>query len=275
MTMMGQAGAPAMRETPIPAMGEALVKRKIPAAAVILGAMVLGIIVGYMIFTQYPDKKTAATIAGYISLISDIFLRLIKMLIGPLVFSTLVVGIAHMGDASAVGRVFAKALGWFITASLISLLLGLVLANMLQPGVNLGLPLPDIGAHANLATSKFTVKDFVTHLVPKSFAEAMANNEILQIVVFSMFFGVALSALGEKGKTMVAAIDELSHVMFKITGYVMKLAPIAVFAAMAATVATNGLEILLRFAVFMGDFYLGLFILWGLLVFAGYAVLGS
>ena len=194
------------------------------------------------------------------------FLRLIKMLIGPLVFSTLVVGIAHMGDAASVGRVFAKALGWFITASLVSLVLGLILANLLQPGHNLGLPLPDIGASANLATAKFTLKDFVSHLVPKSFAEAMANNEILQIVVFSMFFGVALAALGEKGKTLVAAIDELAHVMLKITGYVMKLAPIAVFAAMAATVAVNGLEILLRFAVFMGDFYLGLFILWGLLV---------
>ena len=250
-------------------------KRKIPAAAVILGAMVLGIIIGYMIFVQYPDKKTAATIAGYISLVSDIFLRLIKMLIAPLVFSTLVVGIAHMGNASSVGRVFAKSLGWFITASLISLLLGMVLANALQPGHNLGLPLPDIGSSANLATAKFTMKDFVMHLVPKSFAEAMAQNEILQIVVFSMFFGVACAALGEKAKTMVAAIEELSHIMLTITGYVMKLAPVAVLAAMAATVAVNGLEILVKFAVFMGDFYLGLFILWGLLILAGFLVLGK
>ena len=249
-------------------------KRKIPAAGVILGAMVLGIIIGYMVFIQYPDKKTAATIAGYISLVSDIFLRLIKMLIAPLVFSTLVVGIAHMGDASSVGRVFVKALGWFITASLISLLLGMVLANLLRPGENLGLPLPDIGASANLATAKFTLKDFVTHLVPKSFAEAMAHNEILQIVVFSMFFGVACAAMGEKAKTVVAAVDELSHIMLKITGYVMKLAPLAVLAAMAATVAVNGLEILVKFAVFMGDFYLGLFILWGMLILAGFLVLG-
>jgi Na+/H+-dicarboxylate symporter len=253
---------------------EEALKRKMPAAALILAALVLGVIVGYMIFISYPDKKSASQIAGYVSILSDVFLRLIKMLIGPLVFSTLVVGIAHMGDAASVGRVFAKALGWFITASLVSLLLGMTLANLLQPGHNLGLPLPDIGASANLATAKFTLKDFVSHLVPKSFAEAMANNEILQIVVFSMFFGVALAALGEKGKTLVAAIDELAHVMLTITGYVMKLAPIAVFAAMAATVAVNGLEILLRFAVFMGDFYFGLFILWGLLVFAGFVFLG-
>ena len=168
-------------------------KKRLPPAAWILGGMVLGIILGWMVFNSFPDKKSAAEIAGYISIMSDVFLRLIKMLIGPLVFSTLVVGIAHMGDASSVGRVFTKAIGWFVTASLVSLVLGLILANLFQPGENLGLPLPDIGASANLATSKFTLKDFVSHLVPKSFAEAMANNEILQIVVFSMFFGVALA----------------------------------------------------------------------------------
>jgi Na+/H+-dicarboxylate symporter len=237
-------------------------KRKLPQAAWILIAMVVGIVLGYMIFTSFPDKKSAAQIAGYVSIMSDVFLRLIKMLIGPLVFSTLVVGIAHMGDAKSVGRVFGKALGWFVTASLVSLVLGLVMANLLEPGKNLGLPLPDIGASANLATAKFTLKDFVSHLVPKSFAEAMANNEILQIVVFSMFFGVALASLGDKAKTLIAAIDELAHAMLKITGYVMKLAPLAVMAAMAATVAVNGLEILLKFAVFMGDFYIGLILLW-------------
>jgi len=249
-------------------------KRSLPAAGWILIAMVLGIVIGYMIFVSYPDKKTATQIAGYVSIVSDVFLRLIKMIIAPLVFSTLVVGIAHMGDAASVGRVFAKALGWFITASLVSLVLGLVLANLLEPGVNVGLPLPDIGASANVATSKFTLKDFVSHLVPKSVAEAMANNEILQIVVFSMFFGIALSAMGEKAKTLVATIDELSHAMLRITGYVMKLAPLAVMAAMAATVAVNGLEILLKFAVFMGDFYLGLIILWTLLIAAGFVFLG-
>src|SRR5262249_57534572 len=147
-------------------------------------------------------------------------------------------------------------------------------ANGMEGGENVGLALPDIGASGNLATAKFTLKDFVSHLVPKSFAEAMANNEILQIVVFSMFFGIALASLGERAKTLVAAIDELAHAMLKITGYVMKLAPIAVMAAMAATVAVNGLEILLKFAVFMGDFYIGLILLWGLLIGAGFVFLG-
>jgi L-cystine uptake protein TcyP (sodium:dicarboxylate symporter family) len=180
-----------------------------------------------------------------------------------------------MGDAKSVGRIFAKALGWFVIASIVSLLLGLLLANLLHPGMDLGLPLPDIGAATNLKTASFTLKEFVTHLVPRSFAEAMANNEILQIVVFSMFFGVALAALGDIGKAMTNVIDALAHVMLKITGYVMLLAPIAVFAAMAATVATNGLEILLKFAVFMGDFYIGLIILWSLLVAAGFVFLGK
>ncbi|MEG1202084.1 MAG: dicarboxylate/amino acid:cation symporter [Comamonas sp.] len=250
-------------------------KKGASSALWILAAMLLGIAIGYVVNTGVTDKESAKEIAGYIALVSDIFLRLIKMLIGPLVFSTLVIGIAHMGDASAVGRVFFKAMLWFLTASLVSLLLGMVLANVLQPGHNLGLPLPDAGATANLATGKFSLKEFIAHTVPKSFTEAMANNEILQIVVFSLFFGVAMAALGDKAKTLLAMIDELSHVMLKITGYVMKLAPLAVLSAMAATVATNGLGILLKFAVFMGEFYLGLFILWSLLVAAGFAFLGK
>ena len=249
-------------------------KNRLPAAAGILIAMLLGILIGYMIFLNFPDKAMATKVAGYISIISDIFLRLIKMLIGPLVFSTLVVGIAHMGDASAVGRVFGKALGWFVTASLISLSVGLVMANMLQPGHNLGLPLPDVTSTTNLQTSVFTLKDFMTHLVPKSFAEAMSTNEILQIVVFSLFFGVALASSGKKAEGLVKVIEDLSHAMLKVTGYVMKLAPLAVMAAMAATVAINGLSILVKFAVFMRDFYLGLIVLWAMLVFAGWMFLG-
>lgn len=249
-------------------------KYRLPTAAGILIAMLLGILIGYMIFLNFPDKVAATRIAGYISIISDIFLRLIKMLIGPLVFSTLVVGIAHMGDASAVGRVFCKALGWFVTASLISLSVGLVMANLLQPGQYLSLPLPEVTSATNLQTSVFTLKDFATHLVPRSFAEAMATNEILQIVVFSLFFGVALASLGKKAHGLINVIEELSQAMLKVTGYVMKLAPLAVMAAMAATVAVNGLYILVKFAVFMRDFYFGLIVLWAMLIFAGWMFLG-
>ncbi|MGO4328080.1 dicarboxylate/amino acid:cation symporter [Cupriavidus sp. 2TAF22] len=250
-------------------------KKKRPITTYIVIAMILGIIVGYSCNKAFPDPGTAKEIAGYISIFTDVFLRLIKMIIAPLVFSTLVVGIAHMGDASTVGRVGVKALGWFIVASFISLSLGLVLATFLQPGHNIGLPLPDVGAATNLKTNAFTLKDFITHLVPKSVAEAMATNEILQIVVFSIFFGTALSTLGETGKRLAGVIDDLAQTMLKITGAVMWMAPVAVFAAIASTVTTQGLGILVTFAKFMGSFYLGLAVLWGLLVLAGFFFLGK
>jgi Na+/H+-dicarboxylate symporter len=240
----------------------------------ILIAMVIGIIVGALCHQLIPDKKAQADLAGYFNILSTVFLRLIKMIIAPLVFSTLVVGIAHMGDSKAVGRVGFKALGWFVTASLVSLVLGLILANILQPGHDIGMPLPDTGAATNLKTSSLTLTEFIAHMVPRSLAEAMATNEILQIVVFSIFFGVALAAMGEKGKTLAETIDGVAHVMLKITGAVMTMAPLAVFAAIAAIVTTQGLGILLTFAKFMGSFYLGLVILWGVLVLAGFVFLG-
>jgi Na+/H+-dicarboxylate symporter len=239
----------------------------------IVSAMVLGVGVGWAA-NQGLTPEQGKAFAENLSIITDVFLRLIKMIIAPLVFSTLVAGIAHMEDSATIGRVGIKALGWFIGASIVSLTIGLIMVHILQPGSGLSLPIPDAVPGSVVDVSKFTLKEFVTHIFPRSIVEAMANNEILQIVVFSMFFGVALAALGKKGETLVAAIDELAHVMLKITGYVMKLAPLAVFAAMAATVAVNGLEILLRFAVFMGDFYLGLIILWAILVAAGFAFLG-
>ncbi|EIJ46166.1 proton glutamate symport protein [Herbaspirillum sp. GW103] len=245
--------------------------KRIPQAAYIFAAMLLGILVGYLIFNHY-GKDEAKELAGYVSIASDLFLRLIKMVIAPLVFSTLVVGIAHMGDAKSVGRIFGKSLAWFFIASLVSLALGMIMANLLQPGAGVALPSPD-AAGAGLATGKFTVKEFFNHLVPKSIVEAMAQNEILQVVVFSMFFGIALAALGERGKHLLAVIDDLSHTMLKITVYVMKFAPVAVFAAMAATVAVNGLDILVSFAVFMRDFYFSLVLLWLLLIAVGFVFL--
>src|SRR5713101_9902272 len=192
---------------------------------IILIGMVLGILVGYACHILWPDPKTAKTIADYISLFTDIFLRLIKMIIAPLVFSTLVVGVAHMGDTKSVGRIGGKAMVWFIGASLVSLLVGMVLVNILRPGDNLNLPLPDAEASTNLKVASLSMKEFVTHLVPRSIVEAMANNEILQIVVFAIFMGVAATAIGERGRQLVAVADEVAHVMLKITNYVMLVAP--------------------------------------------------
>src|SRR4029079_7696205 len=207
-------------------------------------------------------------------LITDIFLRLIKMIIAPLVFSTLVVGVAHMGDTKAVGRIGAKAMLCFVGASLVSLLTGMILVNILRPGDNLNLPLPDANSATKLKVASLSVKEFVAHLVPRSVVEAMATNEILQILVFSLFFGVACAALGEKAKALVEGIDELSHVILKVTGYIMLLAPLAVFASMAAIITTQGLGILVTYGVFVAEFYLGLALLWCLLAFVGFLIFG-
>ena len=240
---------------------------------IILAAMILGIAIGYAIYVSM-DAKAAKDVASYFELISTLFLRMIKMIIAPLVFSTLVVGIAHMGDSSSIGRIFLKTMGWFLTASLVSLLLGLIMVNLLKPGVALNMPLPDTSAATGLKTSAMSLQNFVEHLVPKSIVEAMAANEILQIVVFSVFFGIAVSSLGERGKIIAHGIDEAAHAMLVVTGYVMNFAPLAVFAAVAATVAKQGLSILLVFAKFMGGFYLSLAVLWALLILAGFIFLG-
>ena len=237
--------------------------------------MILGIIVGYLCNITWPDPQTDKMISGYIGLISDLFLRMIKMIIAPLVFSTLVVGIAHMGDTASVGRIGGKALAWFVGASFVSRLIGLVMVNILRPGDDLNLPLPDAGASTNLKAASLSLKEFVTHLVPKSAVEAMANNEILQIVVFSVFFGVALASLGAKGKLLAEGIEQVADVMLRITGYVMSFAPFAVFAAMAATITTQGLGVLVTYGKFMVEFYLSLGILWCVLALAGFAVMGG
>ena len=243
-------------------------------ASLILFALVAGILVGYACNVAFPDPQTAKTVAGYISLIADIFLRLIKMIIAPLVFTTLVVGVAHMGSGSNIGRIGAKTMLWFVTASLASLLLGLVMVNLLRPGDNIGLPLPDASASTNLKVSSLTLKEFVVHLVPRSVVEAMATNEILQIVVFAIFFGVAAAALGERAKAAVQVVDDVAHIMLKITGYVMAFAPLAVFAAIAATITTQGISILWTYGKFIGSFYFSLLLLWLLLFTAGFLFLG-
>ena len=238
----------------------------------ILGAMVLGIAVGAVIHAQFPDPATQKVFAGYVSYGSTIFLRLIKMIIAPLVFSTLVVGIGHMSDAGTVGRVGGKAMLWFITASLVSLSLGLVLVNLFEPGV--GIHKVVSGVKSGIDAHALTLDGFVKHVFPDSAIRPMVENEILQIVVFSMFFGVACAAMGQKAKVVLEGIECLSHIILRVTGYVMQLAPLAVFCAMAATIATNGLGILVNYAKFMGQFYFGLLCLWLLLVLAGFLILG-
>jgi Na+/H+-dicarboxylate symporter len=238
----------------------------------ILVAMVLGIAAGGFINNEFPAPATQKAFAGYVSIGSMVFLRLIKMIIAPLVFSTLVVGIGHMSDAGAVGRVGGKAMLWFVSASVVSLSLGLILVNLFEPGD--GIHKVVSGVSSGIDAHAMTLDGFVKHVFPDSAIRPMVDNEILQIVVFSIFFGVACAAMGERAKLVLEGIEGLSHIILRVTGYVMKLAPLAVFCAMTATIATNGLGILVNYAKFMGEFYFGLVCLWILLVVVGFLILG-
>jgi Na+/H+-dicarboxylate symporter len=235
--------------------------------------LLLGVILGTASYYSFPDKATAADVAKYMSLVSAVFLKLIKMIIGPLVLSTLVVGIGHMGDAATVGRVGAKTMGWFVSASIVSLLLGLFMVDLLQPGA--GIVIADQGANtANLTTQAFSIENFIDHLVPTSLFKSLADGEILQIVVFSIFAGVAIMAMGERGKPLLELADSVAHMMLNITSYVMKIAPIAVCASVASVITKSGPQILINFAKFLGGFYLTLIVLWCLLLAVGYLVIG-
>ena len=240
-------------------------------------AMVLGILLGYIVNKTYTGTGDEATIGKFvsnISILTDIFLRLIKMIIAPLVFTTLVVGVAKLGDIKAVGRIGGKTMLWFITATFISLFLGLILVNLLQPGATLNLPIPDSHESSGVVAADMTLRGFFQHVFPDSVINAMAHNEILQIVVFGIFFGVATAALGETGYIVVKFLDSVAHIMLKVTGYVMNFAPFAVFGAMSATIAEKGPGILLTYGTFIGEFYIGLSALWIVLGIAGFIVLG-
>lgn len=240
----------------------------------ILLSMVLGICVGYFIFANASDEFKAS-FSKNIKLLSTIFIRLVQMIIAPLVFSTLVVGIAKLGDLKTVGRVGGKAILWFITASLASLLIGMALVNALEPGKFITLSKTDTAGLQDLMSKKqaFSVQHFVEHVIPRSVFEAMATNEILQLVVFSIFFGVAAAAIGDYAKPVIKALDALSHIILKMVGYVMNFAPLGVFGAIAAVVATNGGEIFKFYIVYFLYFLTGIAILWLLLTAVGFLIL--
>jgi Na+/H+-dicarboxylate symporter len=246
----------------------------------ILGGLLLGIIVGWAINASVADGTPAGDarlkdIASYFSILTTVFLHLIKMIIAPLVLSTMVVGIAHMGDTAALGRVGLKAFGWFVCASLLSLTLGLILVTVLQPGAALSLPIPAADTSSGVDRSGFDLAKFVAHIFPESIVDAMAKNDILQIVIFSLFAGVALTAIGEAGRPLVRALEALAKVMLQVTDYVMRFAPVAVFAAVTASVAERGPGILKTYGYFMGGFYAGLAILWAILLGLCFLLVGG
>jgi Na+/H+-dicarboxylate symporter len=241
----------------------------------IIIAMTAGIIIGLLIHHR-AGIYWSEQFSDYMSIITDIFLRLIKMIIAPLVFSSLVTGIAKMGDTKAVGRIGAKTLAWFLGASLISLLLGLIIMNIVNLGDNLNLPIPDLSEAGKIENgSTLSFKTFITHVFPRSFIESMANNEILQIVVFAIFFGIATAAVGEKGKVFIRVLDSLTEIILKVTTYVMYVAPLAAFAAVSAILSLKGPEILITYGKFIGIFYLSILLLWLLLMSISYLWIGK
>lgn len=235
-------------------------------------AMILGITTGYMVNTMASPVQVKE-ISDYFTLATNIFLRLIKMIIAPLVFSTVVAGIANMGNSKAVGRVGMKTLCWFLIASIISLSLGCLMANLLEPGTSadaLTLELPHTLA-SDLPPVHTSFKDFILNIFPKSIAESFVKNEILQILVFSVFFGLAIASLPKGSASYLTKLaDEILHVMIKITDFVMQFAPIAVFSAMATAIATEGLGVLVTYGRLIGSVYLSFVLLCAVLTFMGW-----
>jgi len=236
----------------------------------ILIGMILGVIVGYLVRVYVPADSEAFTYwLRSFTLLSTIFLNLIKLVVAPLILGTLVTGIAHMGDSSALGRIGTRAIAWFILASLISISLGLIMVNFFEPGAGLNLT---VGTHSIAEVGevkKLDLFEFIEHVFPKNIFQAMAENNVLQILVFALFAGVGLTAIGERGKPLVRGAEALAELMLQITGYVMRLAPIAVFGALAGVVAKYGLGILATYAELVSEFYLSLMMLWVLLLGIG------
>ncbi len=232
-------------------------------------ALLLGIVTGLAVH-EYTHVDTAKKFSEYISILTDIFLQLVKMIIAPLVLSTLVVGIAKLDDIKAVGRIGGRSLLWFIGASLLSLLMGMLLVNIFQPGIHLNLPKPETTVNLGIQNDEISLKKFIPHIFPKSIIEVMASNEILPIAVFSIFLGIAIAAIGEKGRPLVKGLDALAHAILKVTTYVMFFAPFAAFGAIASILAIKGGGILKTFGLFIGEFYIGLLLLWIVLLFVGF-----
>jgi len=230
-------------------------------------ALIAGIILGFILNKNITPERIE-NITEPFSLIPDAFLRLIKMIVAPLVFFTLVVGVAKLGDLKSVGRIGAKTLFWFLCASLASLMLGMILVNLFEPGIEMKLPIPE-STVKGVVHDGLSLKEFLHHVFPTSVIDAMAKNEILQIVVFALFFGVATASMGERGKSLIKVFDTISHIILKMTGYVMKLAPLAVFGAMTSIIARQGTGILKTYSIFIGEFYFGLLLLWLILLGAG------
>lgn len=241
----------------------------------IVAGLILGVALGGLVHYQYSES--AEGFAKNIKLLGTIFIRMVQMIIAPLVFCTLVPGVAKMGDMKMVGRVGGKAMIWFISASLMSLLLGMVLVNWIEPGKNTSISMADVKPADDLVanTNSFSLEQFVTHVVPKSIFEALSTNDILQIVIFAILFGIALASMGKVAEPVIKVMDTIGHAILKMVGYIMWAAPFGVFGAVAAAVAIYGFDIWKLYANYLAAFAFGILCLWVVLLGVGYLVLGN
>ncbi|SAK55068.1 sodium:dicarboxylate symporter [Caballeronia hypogeia] len=250
--------------------------KRIRLSTWILIALVAGVVVGAVINNSTGSAELNKQIAGYLSTLTDIFLRLIKMIIAPLVFTGVVAGMSHSENPGDVGRVGIRAILWFVAASVLSLLLGLFLSNHMALGV--GVTPPHTGAAGEVSTAAFSLKNFVSHIVPQSIFLAMAQNDVVAILLFALFFGFAISAFGDKEpaiRSLLIAVEGAFKVMLKVTNFVMGFAPIGVFAAVASTVTVQGLSVLGTYGKFISGVYAGMILLCALLVAIGFLFLGK
>ncbi|WP_199139228.1 C4-dicarboxylate transporter DctA [Pedobacter sp. ASV12] len=218
----------------------------------VLVAITLGVIVG----VQFPGFAPSA------ELISKCFINLISMLIAPIIFFTIVLGIAHMGDMKRVGRVGGKALLYFEIVTTAAIAIGLLVANILKPGVGVKVPEGDVTKIAKYAEQAGEIKwlEFVTHIIPKNIFEAFSKGEILQILFFAILFGYGLSKLGAPGQSLLGTFDKISKVLFNMMKVVMRVAPIGAFGGMAFSIGTYGIGTLKPMASLMGSVYLTCFL---------------
>ena len=237
-------------------MAEPIVKQRMSPTTQIMLGLILGLIVGYVVSNLEPATKDQ--INNVIRPFSQIFIRMIRMIIAPLLFGTLVVGIAGAGHFKDVGRLGLRAIIYFEIVTTIALFIGLVVVNVMEPGVGVVLT-PGSGPPPVAATAQ-TWDQILLHLVPTSIIEAMATGDVLQIVVFSVVFGIGLGMVGEKGRPVLHWCEALTEAMFKVTNIVMLYAPIGVGAAIAYTVGTSGVQVIVRLAYLIFTFYVALFL---------------
>lgn len=255
-------------------------KKKSNLGRYIVIALIAGIVVGQLVHMGVGNPERIKEIANKLDIVSSMFLRMLKMIIAPLVFTTLVAGIAKMGDSKSLGRLFFKSMFIFITGGFIALLLGIVLIEVFKPGVALhdvlASGLANIHQDPNLCTNcQMDLKKFLEGIIPSSMVQGFVENHILQVVVVAIFFGVAGVAIGEDVAPVFEFFDMVAKIIFKITGYIMNLAPFAVFSAVSSMVMSSGVKVISSYLIYLLEFYLGLAILWVLIIAIGTIIVGK